>query len=148
MAKNEECNYKEGRLPTCAPLALGTIPMQGGASPAYEKEEALVKGTLFPGLDLPFMDYVAVGPLEDTPLSELMALDFGTQELALYLDTHRMDREAFETWKCFTELAAEGRRRYVEQYGPVSREETAMCDGWTWTNDPWPWDAAGNGGNG
>lgn len=122
--------------------------MQESAKPAYESDEALVKGTLFPGLDLPFMDYVARGTLENTPLHELMALDFVTQELALYLDTHKEDEEAFETWKCFTELAAEGRRRYVERFGPVTRDETAQFTSWVWVNEPWPWDRGGKGGNG
>ena len=147
MTNNESCTYKEGSLPACAPLALGTIPMQACATPAYEKDEALVRGTLFPGLDLPFMDYVAAGTLEDTPLHELMALDFVTQELALYLNTHADDKEAFETWKCFTELAAEGRRRYAEKYGPITRDQTAMFDQWVWPEDPWPWEFLANRGN-
>lgn len=148
MAQNGSCTYKEGPLPSCAPLALGTIPMQQAAEPAYESAEALARGTLFPGLDLPFMDYVATGSAGDTPMAELMALEFVTQELALYLDTHPGDAEAFETWKCFTELAAEGRERYVREYGPVSRAETARSDSWVWVDDPWPWDGRRNGGNG
>ena len=148
MASKDQCNYKEGPLPSCAPLALGTIPMQKGSTPAYDKEEALVKGTLFPGLDLPFMDYVAAGTLENVPLYELMALDFVTQELALYLDTHADDKEAFETWKCFKELAEEGRRRYAKQYGPLTCAQTAMFDGWVWPDEPWPWEYLANGGNG
>lgn len=148
MANKESCTYKEGPLPACAPLALGTIPRQQSAAPAYEKEEALVKGTLFPGLDLPFMDYAAAGTLENTPLHELMALDFVTQELALYLDTHADDKEAFETWKCFTELAVQGRKRYAEKYGPITRAQTAMFDRWVWPNEPWPWELRANRGNG
>lgn len=147
LANKEQCNYREGPLPSCAPLALGTIPKQQGAQPAYEKDEALVKGTLFPGLDLPFMDYTASGTLEDAPLYELMALDFVTQELALYLNTHENDAEAFETWKCFTELAEEGRRRYAEQYGPLKQAQTAMFDSWVWPDEPWPWEFMANGGN-
>lgn len=148
MANKNECTYKQGRLPDCAPLAVGTIPAQQSAEPAYDKDEALVRGTLFPGLDLPFMDYVASGTLEDTPLYELMALDFVTQELALYLDTHASDRDAFETWKCFTELAEEGRRRYAERFGPLKRAQTAMFDSWVWPDEPWPWEFLANGGNG
>lgn len=148
MANKNDCTYKQGRLPDCAPLAVGTIPAQQSAEPAYDKDEALVRGTLFPGLDLPFMDYVASGTLEDTPLYELMALDFVTQELALYLDTHAGDRDAFETWKCFTELAEEGRRRYAERFGPLKRAQTAMFDSWVWPDEPWPWEFLGNGGNG
>lgn len=147
MAQNESCTYKEGPLPSCAPLALGTIPMQTAAEPAYESAEALVRGTLFPGLDLPFMDYVATGTAGNTPMAELMALDFVTQELALYLDTHPNDTEAFETWKCFTELAAEGRERYIRQYGPVQRSDTAAFDSWVWPDTAWPWEGGRKRGN-
>ena len=147
MANKESCTYKEGALPACAPLALGTIPMQSDAKPAYEKEEALAKGTLFPGLDLPFMDYVASGPVEDTPLAELMALEFVCQELSLYLDTHRDDQEAFKTWKCFAELAKEGRARYTERFGPICRRDTAAFDSWVWTRGPWPWEFSGKAGD-
>ena len=148
MASKESCTYKEGRLPVCGPLAVGTIPMQSASTPAFEKEEALVKGTLFPGLDLPFMDYVAPGPLEETPLTELMALEFVCQELALYLDTHSDDQEAFQTWKCFTELVEEGRRRYVERFGPIARRDTAASDSWVWATESWPWDYMGRVGEG
>ena len=109
------------------------------SEPAYDSADALAKGTLFPGLDLPFMDYVANGPVEDTPLAELMALDFVCQELALYLDTHPTDKDAFKTWKSFSALAKEGRKRYVEMCGPVTRADTAQFDAWGWPEDPWPW---------
>lgn len=146
MANNDSCTYKEGPLPSCAPLALSVVPSQQSSKPAYERNEALAKGTLFPGLDLPFMDYVATGPVDNTPMAELMALDFVTQELALYLDTHPDDQEAFKTWKSCAALAEEGRKRYVEMYGPVTRRETSMFDSWVWPEDPWPWNGAGKAG--
>ena len=147
MNNNDSCNYKEGPLPACAPLALATIPMQSSSVPSFDGPEALRKGTLFPGLDLPFMDYVPTGEAENTPLAELMALDFVTHELALYLDTHPDDCEAFETWKTFTALAEEGRARYVEMCGPVERSDAARFDSWVWLDSPWPWEYRGKGGN-
>ena len=144
----EDCTYKQGKLPTCAPLAMGYTPMQQSSEPAYEDKMALARGTLFPGLDLPFMNMVNTPENLSTPLCELMALDFVTQELALYLDTHADDKKAFETWKCFTELAEEGRRRYAERFGPLKRSQTAMFDSWVWPDEPWPWEFLGNGGNG
>ena len=146
MQTNDSCTLREGPLPSCAPLAVATIPMQTAATPAFESAEALSKGTLFPGLDLPFMDYVSTGAAGEGPLAELMALDFVVHELALYLNTHGDDAEAFETWKCFTELAAEGRRRYVELCGPVTRSETAMFERWVWPEEPWPWEYCAKGG--
>lgn len=150
MANNNKdtCTYKEGALPACAPLAVALVPKQRSSKPAYEANEALAKGTLFPGLDLPFMDYVATGIVGNTPLAELMALDFVTQELSLYLDTHPNDSEAFETWKTFTKLAREGRERYVSQFGPVTRDETECFASWVWPDDPWPWDCKGKAGKG
>jgi len=148
LSQSERCTYKEGPLPECAPLALATIPMQPAAEPAFDPAEALAKGTLFPGLDLPFMDYVAAGPREDGPLAELMALDFVAHELALYLDTHADDEEAFVSWKTFSELAAEGQRRYAAMCGPVTKDETALSGRWAWIDSPWPWERRGKGGNG
>ena len=37
---------------------MSYVPMQDAAAPAYEPSEALARGTLFPGLDLPFMNSV------------------------------------------------------------------------------------------
>ena len=139
MSDKDTCTYKEGTLPSCAPLAVPMLAAQQRSEPAYESVDALTKGTLFPGLDLPFMDYVASGPVEASPLTELMALDFVCQELALYLDTHPGDAEAFKKWKSFAALAKEGRKRYVEMCGPVTRGETAMFDSWVWPEDPCPW---------
>ena len=91
MDKNRADNgYRYGSLPARAPLAAAYVPMQESAIPAYETNEALSKGTLFPGLDLPFMNMVNNG-VKATPLTELMAIDFVTDELELYLDTHSDD---------------------------------------------------------
>jgi spore coat protein JB len=146
LKNTETCTYKEGYMHPCGPLAVPMVHIQQSSQPAFDSAEALEKGTLFPGLNLPFMDYVSTGTMEDTPLSELMALDFVTQELSLYLDTHPDDQEAFETWKSFTALAAEGQRRYVELYGAVTRPDTSMSPSWTWPDDPWPWDTMGKAG--
>ena len=53
-----ECTYKQGALPGCSALGLAVMPSQASSQPAYESEEALSRGTLFPGLDLPFMNIV------------------------------------------------------------------------------------------
>lgn len=143
MSNDEICTYKQGQLSECAPLAVPFVPPQTASEPTYDSGDALEKGTLFPGLDLPFMDYVAKSGTPNTPLAELMALDFVTHELALYLDTHKDDSEAFETWKKFAALAMEGQRRYVELYGPITKADAEAGTSWTWTNDPWPWDGMG-----
>ena len=134
------CSFREGTLCACAPLAVPFVPTQQSAQPAYEPGQALVRGTLFPGLDLPFMNMVNKGNYTGTPLGELMALDFVIKELQLYLDTHKQDREAFETLKTTIALYEEGRERYVRLYGPLTITDMAVADTYTWICDPWPWD--------
>lgn len=56
MDDNKNCGCKEGTLPDCAPLAMAYVPMQRSVKPVYSTAEALSRGTLFPGLDLPFMN--------------------------------------------------------------------------------------------
>ena len=142
---NTECTYKQGPLPGCAPLGLAAMPSQASSQPAYSNADALSRGTLFPGLDLPFMNIVNKMPAKTTPLRELMALDFVCNELALYLDTHSADTEAFETYKAMLKLYEEGRNTYASTYGPLQRSDMAYAPDFNWLGDPWPWDFAKEG---
>ena len=121
------------------------MPSQASSQPAYSNAEALSRGTLFPGLDLPFMNIVNKMPAKTTPLRELMALDFVCNELALYLDTHSADTEAFETYKAMLKLYEEGRNTYASTYGPLQRSDMAYAPDFNWLGDPWPWDFAKEG---
>lgn len=138
-ADTQVCDYKSGTLMPCAPLALAYVPMQQSAKPAYDSEDALKRGTLFPGLDLPFMNMVNTADLSDTPLCEVMTLKFVCHELHLYLDTHPKDKEAFETLKAMLKLAREAERRYVEKYGPLTCSDLEYSEEFNWLCDPWPW---------
>ena len=134
------CNYKSGPLPDCAPLAVALVPAQQSDTPQYGAEEALNRGTLFPGLDLPFKNMVNTGnPMQGTPLGELMTLGFVVDEMRLYLDTHPEDQEAFEALKDMVLLAKEARKRYAAQYGPVSFDDVVLSETYDWIDAPWPW---------
>ena len=135
----ERCGYKEGALPPCAPLAVGYVPTQSGIQPRYNSQKALARGTLFPGLDLPLKNIVNTG-VADIPTAELMALDFAAHDLSLYLDTHAEDEEAFSVYRELLELAEEGRKTYVERYGPVCKTDLKNESAYNWLKDPWPWD--------
>ena len=139
MDTTSNCGYKSGDLPTCAPLAVPFVPFQTNAKPTYGANEALIRGTLFPGLDLPFKNIVNTRSFADTPMGELQALHFVCDELRLYLDTHSCDREAFEMLREVTALTKEAHNRYAEKYGPVSFDDAAMFNQYKWINDPWPW---------
>ncbi len=141
-----EKNFKNGLLPGLrAPLAMSYIPMQESAAPAYESEEALMRGTLFPGLDLPFMNLVNE-KMPDTPMAEIMAIDFVADELELYLDTHAEDEEAFALYQTFLALQKEAHERYTRRYGPICQKDMLGMNDYAWLKDPWPWEYQGRRG--
>ena len=132
-------DYKTGALPQYAPLAAAYVPMQRSAQPAYEAGEALSRGTLFPGLDLPFMNMLNCAKPND-PLTELQAICFAAHDLELYLDTHADDKEAFEMLKSFLALKQEAKERYVKKFGAVCTDDLLYAKKFTWADGLWPWE--------
>ncbi len=140
------CGVMEGSLPgKCASMAFPYIPMQENSAERYDQTQALAAGTLFPGLNLPF--FRAVKSKMNCPnnaLCELMALGFTINELGLYLDTHQNDKEALALYLDYVKLAKEGRARYESMYGPL-QQTSVTASGYTWLNDPWPWEVTEGG---
>ena len=136
-------NGAEGRLPAMAPLANPYVPFQMENPPKYDASKGFVRGTLFPGLDLPFMGMVNRNEKKQTPLIELQTMAFAIQELALYLDTHADDVEALELYRTMQKLYDQGRAVYQKKYGPLNH--MAVTEGeYGWLRDPWPWEYANN----
>lgn len=139
----KESNSGEGRLPSSAPLANPYVPFQLENPPQYEPRKALIRGTLFPGLDLPFMGMINKTEKPITPLTELQTMAFAIQELALYLDTHRDDQEALEVYRQMQHLYEKGRKQYEENCGPLTHMSPSEGP-YQWLDDPWPWEYAKN----
>lgn len=142
--KHLKPNPGEGRLPPMAPLANPYVPFQLEDPPKYEAKRGIVRGTLFPGLDLPFMGMVNQNELPVTPKTELQALGFAIGELALYLDTHPNDREALELYQAYQKMYHQGMMEFGEKYGPLTHSQPTQGDRYRWPNDPWPWEFAAN----
>lgn len=138
--KNMEESWREGRLPAMAPLANPYVPFQMEGSPKYEARKGLVRGTLFPGLDLPFMGMVNQNEKPETPLSELQALGFAVHELALYLDTHRDDWEALELYRSYQQMYDRCRAEFRKDHGPLNHMSPSDSESYDWLDDPWPWE--------
>lgn len=139
------CREMNGLLPdACGSMAFPYIAMQRQDAQRYENREALLQGTLFPGLDLPFRKELRSRfPKVNEALLDLMALDFAIDELGLYLTTHPDDRQALELYWSYIRLGREGRTKYEESNGPLL--QTDITEGsFRWLNDPWPWDKEGN----
>ena len=133
-----------GRLPAMAPLANPYVPFQLEDPPKYEAKTALVRGTLYPELELPFMGMVNEKERPVTPTTELQALGFALQELSLYLDTHPEDKEALELYRAYQDMLHKGMMRYSEEVGPLNHKFPVKADTYTWIDDPWPWEYAAN----
>ena len=134
----------EGRLPAMAPLANPYVPFQLENPPKYEARRGMIRGTLFPGLDLPFMGMVNQKEKQVTPLSELQVLGFAIQELALYLDTHRDDREALQVYQDYQRMYNHCRNEYLKKRGPMNHTQETTSSQYEWLNDPWPWEYCKN----
>lgn len=133
----------EGRLPASAPLANPYVPFQNENPMKYEARKAMVRGTLFPGLDLPFMGMVNKQEAPVTPLTELQTMAFVIQELALYLDTHPEDLDAVQMYTQYQRLYNEGRDAYEKMCGPLNH--MSVSEGrYRWLEEPWPWEYAKN----
>lgn len=128
-----------GYLPSNAPLANPYVPFQESNPEKYTASFGMIRGTLFPGLDLPFMGLVNTTE-KCSPLNELQALGFAITELGLYLDTHRDDKEALELFNQYRALYKDGLERYQKQYGPLTMLDAGNFSDYDWPDDPWPWD--------
>ena len=140
------CNpVTTGKMPECGMLAVSYVPVQRNTEGSYQADQALARGTLFPGLDLPYQGMMNNANENPTPLQELMALGFAVHELGLYLDTHK-DKEAEEMFLKYNKLYQEGVAEYERRFGPLQMTSSGS-DGFEWVNDPWPWELSANQSN-
>ena len=137
-------SYREGRLPASAPLANPYVPFQLEDSPKYQARKGFIRGTLYPGLDLPFMGMVNQNEKPVTLLSELQTLGFAVQELALYLDTHRDDYEALELYRSYQKMYKDCMEQYNRTHGPMNHKIVSEGREYAWLDDPWPWEYSKN----
>lgn len=141
--RKEKHEGMHGRLPAMAPLANPYVPFQLENPPRYEPGKGLIRGTLFPGLDLPFMGMVNTKEKNMTPKTELQVMAFAIQELALYLDTHRDDQEALELYQHYQHAYHKAMMEYTKKCGPMNHMMPTEGD-FAWLDDPWPWEYCGN----
>ena len=142
--ETEDQMWRDGVLPPSAPLANPFVPFQRENPPTYEPRNGVVRGTLFPGLDLPYRGMINKEPLPLTHLHELQSLAFAITELGEYLDTHSNDKNAFRMYQNYVRMYNEGKAHYESIHGPLTQNAAAQQDSYTWLKDPWPWDYEAN----
>ncbi len=133
-----------GRMPEMAPLANPYVPFQLENPPKYELPKGLIRGTLYPGLDLPFMGMVNRTPLPETAMTKMQALAFAVNELALYLDTHPEDEEALELYRRYQKMYHDASAEFSKDCRPMTHDTPVDHKRYTWMDEPWPWEYAAN----
>lgn len=144
MPENGTCDTGRGYLPSCAPLANPYVPYQMQNPQQYQPAKGLIRGTMFPGLDLPFMGMVNNKEKTKTLKHQLQSLSFAMTELGMYLDTHKSDKEALTLFNSYKELYDELMAEFENKYGPLTQAEAGRDGMYSWTENPWPWDIAAN----
>lgn len=142
MTEDRACSDAQGILPACAPLANPYVPFQQQGAQTYPAARALVRGTLYPGLDLPFLNMVNQSEQSQTALHQLQAMNFAVSELGLYLDTHPEDQEAVDLFNQYVERYAAALSQYEQRFGSTTQFGAALTGRYEWLHDPWPWDYA------
>ena len=133
-----------GVLPANAPLASPYVPWQPENPLQFPARTGLIRGTLFPCLEFPFLGMVNTDEKTETAMHELQALGFALQELGLYLDTHPDDSEAAAVFEKYAALYDAGMAQYQQSGGPLFQRQAVRDGAYTWNETPWPWEYGAN----
>lgn len=75
----------------------------------------------------------------ETLLRDVQMTSFALVEATLYLDTHPECEKALEYFDRVRHLNDEATAKYEKMCGPLTVHGVDVSDGWTWTNEPMPW---------
>lgn len=69
---------------------------------------------------------------------------FAMLEASLYLDTHPYDEKAMDYFNKYQQMYNDALKDYENNCGPLTISGIDTCDGWSWTQEPWPWEGGCN----
>lgn len=114
--------------------AIVSIPMQQIGN-IYPAQTALQHGTLYPELFKPMLCAQSPSGCAEPTASQI--LGFSAWELRLYLNTHPQDASALKLYQQMCQQSP--KLNYACAFVPCTQ------NGWSWVNDPWPWECEANG---
>ncbi|MCL2839909.1 MAG: spore coat associated protein CotJA [Defluviitaleaceae bacterium] len=112
-------------------LAYPYVPAQKFTM-RYSDDDAIIRGTLFPELDLPFGCFENSKHLPSTPMTELMKLDFVCLELKLYLDVNPNDTNTLALYRDYQRRSEEAKNKTLGSQAQFNYNN--------WVYDPWSWE--------
>lgn len=74
-------------------------------------------------------------------LRNIQEVSFAVDEARLYLDTHPDDENAKRYFDKYNDMRRKALQNFEQHYGGLLTDDIdAVKDGWTWINEPFPWD--------
>ncbi|MBQ8297687.1 MAG: spore coat protein CotJB [Ruminococcus sp.] len=73
-------------------------------------------------------------------LKKIQKYDFALKELNLYLDTHPNCRRALALFDKYRSIKQAAEAEFVSRFGPLTPEQSADMNRWSWIDEPWPWE--------
>ena len=77
-------------------------------------------------------------------LNRVQQAGFAVDEVVLYLDTHPCDPSALAYYEKMNALRRRAMDDYNARFGPLSATDVNVANGWTWVDNPWPWEVEAN----
>lgn len=138
-------------------LAMASVPIQNWCEP-YDFDTALMEGTIFPNLNLPFYKAdkgdsnlkntsIASSPEEterETLMSKLSTISFAINDLTLYLDTHPNCQNGLSLFKELLQKRLDMLAEYADRFYPLTQISMITgnneCNSYGWGEGPAPWE--------
>lgn len=77
-------------------------------------------------------------------LKKIQAADFALVDINLFLDTHPTDKGALECFSKYQKIYDSLVKEYEEKFGALMSKRVDTNKGWTWIDNPWPWEMEAN----
>ncbi len=73
-------------------------------------------------------------------LRDVQNVAFLVKEAQLFLDTHPEDANALSYFDYYNKLLDTLTAEYEDKFGPLTVYGIKANDGWSWIEQPWPWE--------
>lgn len=71
---------------------------------------------------------------------DIQIVSFLIKDAQLFLDTHPQDENALSFFDYYNQLLSTLTSEYERQFGPLNITGVNINDGWSWIEQPWPWE--------
>lgn len=106
-----------------------------------DSNEGFLKGNMFKDEYVPYKDYKIASlqtcSEQEAFLYKIMELNFAINDLNLYLDLHKENKEVFNVLIKYLEENKKLEKEYAEKYGAL--ELSDLKENYSYLNNPWPW---------